>query len=416
MIKVNGLPSLGMNSYVMKNILPTAILLILMMVFCLCQSRKDHAVLSASKPGDELKFTLNYNAISNMILERANVQPGERILLIAKRGEFDSLAILLKEKIAQGRGEYLGTVNVNTDPREADTKFVLSARGKSRAALAQHFENVDLGVMLPGVDTTHEPYAAMQDVLRRGRGRTIHFHWSGAYQMNGATLARSQMVDELYQTALLQTDYKKLSEHQSRFEKAARRGRIRVTTPIGTDIHFSIGNRPVTKQNGDASELRSNQAINLIDREVELPAGAVRVAPLEETVQGKIAFPDIEWGSVTVKGLVITFKDGKAVDIYATAGLDQVEAEFQNAGPGASSFRELAVGFNPWLAVPNIGPQWIPYYGYGAGMIRLSLGDNSELGGKVKGGYVRWNFFIDATLEVGDEVWIEGGRIIYALE
>ena len=69
------------------------------------------------------------------------------------------------------------------------------------------------------------------------------------------------------------------------------------------------------------------------------------------------------------------------------------------------------MGFNPLLAIPQIGPQWIPYYGYGAGVIRLSLGDNSELGGKVGGGYVRWNFFVDATLQVGDEIWIQDGRL-----
>ena len=30
---------------------------------------------------------------------------------------------------------------------------------------------------------------------------------------------------------------------------------------------------------------------------------------------------------------------------------------------------------------------WIPYYGYGACVERLYLGDYTELGGKVEGGY-----------------------------
>ena len=41
------------------------------------------------------------------------------------------------------------------------------------------------------------------------------------------------------------------------------------------------------------------------------------------------------------------------------------------------------------------------YYGYGAGVVRLSLGDNSELGGDVTGGSVRWNFFVGTTVTVG---------------
>jgi hypothetical protein len=55
---------------------------------------------------------------------------------------------------------------------------------------------------------------------------------------------------------------------------------------------------------------------------------------------------------------------------------------------------------------------WIPYYGYGAGVVRLSLGDNSELGGNVKGGYVRWNFFVDTTVAVGAQVWIKDGKLV----
>ena len=45
-------------------------------------------------------------------------------------------------------------------------------------------------------------------------------------------------------------------------------------------------------------------------------------------------------------------------------------------------------------------------------MVRLSLGDNTELGGKVGGGYVRWNFFTDATVRTGDEVWVSAGKLV----
>ena len=87
--------------------------------------------------------------------------------------------------------------------------------------------------------------------------------------------------------------------------------------------------------------------------------------------------------------------------------------EMRLAGDAGRAFREFALGFNPLLEVPESGNRWIPYYGYGAGVVRLSLGDNSELGGQVGGGYVRWNFFIDATVMVDDEVWVRDGRMIH---
>lgn len=187
---------------------------------------------------------------------------------------------------------------------------------------------------------------------------------------------------------------------------------IRVTTPAGTDISFSIGKRPVTMQDGDASAEQATQARNLIDREVELPAGAVRVAPVEQTVNGTVAFPDAMWAGRMVTGLIMTFENGKVVEVEAASGMEAVEAEMADAGEAGSSFREFALGMNPMLMIPDKGTRWIPYYGYGAGVVRLSLGNNLELGGEVGGDYVRWNFFTDATVTVGDQVWVKDGNLI----
>ena len=254
-------------------------------------------------------------------------------------------------------------------------------------------------------------YRALQDVLRGERGRTLHFHWAGATAFDMVELPVDDRVDRLYQAALLDTDYVALAATLAAFEGTLREGGVRVTTPAGTDIRFEVGDRPVTKQDGDASAARAAAARNLIDREVELPAGAVRVSPVLETVEGVIAFPPAQWGGESVEGLVLRFEGGRVVEVEAAVGREGVVAEMEAVGDVGRSFRELAVGFNPLLAIPE-GEEWIPYYGYGAGVVRLSLGDNTELGGGVAGGYVRWNFFTDATVEVGGEVWVRDGRLV----
>ena len=38
-----------------------------------------------------------------------------------------------------------------------------------------------------------------------------------------------------------------------------------------------------------------------------------------------------------------------------------------------------------------------------AGVVRLSLGDNEEMGGANRGGGVYWNFLHDATVSAGDQ-------------
>jgi leucyl aminopeptidase (aminopeptidase T) len=135
------------------------------------------------------------------------------------------------------------------------------------------------------------------------------------------------------------------------------------------------------------------EAKNLIDREVELPAGAIRVAPVEESVEGTIAFPDAHWNEMPAKGVVITFVKGKIWDVKAVENVEAVISEL-DSDSAARWFREFVLGFNPLLKV------------------RLSLGDNTELGGKVMGHYVRWNFFMDATVKVNGETWVEHGRMV----
>jgi hypothetical protein len=356
--------------------------------------------------------TLDFVRIADHLVAQAALQPGEQVLLVAMPGRFDTLVPLLRERIAEAEAVDLGAISVSDlQLDEWSTDFTRGAAGKDLEALAAYFSEVDLGIMLPGATADHAPYAALQEVLRQGQGRTIHFHWSGAYDLNQNELPIDPAIDAFYQRALLETDYDSLATAQQQFEAAMRGQQVRVATPSGTDIRFRIGNRPVTKQDGDASADRARRARNLIDREIELPAGAIRVAPLEESVEGTIAFPDAVWNGRPVTGLTMTFDNGRVSNFQANTGVEAVTAALQQAGAAGRAFREFALGFNPLLAIPEQDP-WIPYYGYGAGVVRLSLGDNTELGGNVGGGYVRWNFFPDATVLVGDTLWVQDGRMV----
>ena len=285
------------------------------------------------------------------------------------------------------------------------------------------FRDVDAAIMMPGATTAHPAYLAMQDWLKddlrghRGR-RTIHFHWvenGSAYSIAGQPLPLRAVMDAVYQRALLQTDYGALAAIERRFADALKTGEVHITSPAGTDLRFRTGDRPANLQDGDASAARTAQGKVLIDHEVELPAGVVRIAPLEDTVDGVIAFPPSQWDGRPVEGLKLRFSKGRVIEVTAASGKDAVESEMLKAGDAGRAFREIGVGFNPLLAVPAREP-WIPYYGYGAGVVRLSLGDNTELGGAVAAppsvpAYVRWNFFTDLTVTIGGTTWVRGGKL-----
>ena len=366
-----------------------------------------HPLMAQTDPTD-------WRAAAAKVVNRMDLKKGERVLLVGVPGEADALVPALREAVRAAGGTDLGAVaDRGAQPSAWSTDFTQELAKRSGTARDEYLETVDAAVMMPGATVTDPTYAGMQRVLRSGHGRTVHFHWAGAYNEAGALLPTTPDVARVYLRALLETDYAALAAKQRAFETAMRGKVVHVTTPLGTDIRFRIGDRPVTKQDGDASAARTKLARNLIDREVELPAGAIRVAPIESSVEGTIAFPPSMWGGGTrVEGLVLTFARGRVTDIRAKTGREAVEQELTAGGDGARAFRELALGLNPLLAIPTEGQRWIPYYGYGAGVIRLSLGDNTELGGEVGGGYVRWNFFPDATVTVGSDVWVRDGRLV----
>ena len=352
-------------------------------------------------------------AAARKIVERMALVRGERVLLVGLPSKAGPLAPALRQAVRAAGGVDLGAVaEGEPQPAELSTDFTRELMRRSGEAISQYLQGVDVAVMMPGAEADDPIYQAMQRVLQGGKGRTVHFHWAGAYDLSGTLQPTTADVARLYQHVLLETDYSALAAKQSAFERAMRSNTVRVTTPLGTDIRFRIGERPVTRQDGDVSATRASRARNLIDREVELPAGAVRVAPVEESVDGTIAFPPTVWGGVRVEGLVLTFARGQVTGVRARVGQAAVERELAVGGAAAKSFREFALGLNPLLAIPASEPRWIPYYGYGAGVVRLSLGDNTELGGIVRGGYVRWNFFIDATVTVGNDVWVRGGKLV----
>ena len=360
---------------------------------------------------------LDLEVIAGTLVARMDLQPGERVLLVGRGGSrWDALVPLLRDGVSAAGGVDLGAVDVHGAVLEGTvpTGFA-TGLASAPEGWAEVLSGVDVAVKLPGAlpdpAVSNDVYRAMQDVLRGGRGRTLHFHWAGKTSFEMEELPVDELADHVYQTALLDTDYPALGEKLAAFEAALRQGAVRVTTRAGTDVGFEVGDRPVTRQDGDASAARAAMARNLIDREVELPAGAARVSPLLETVEGSIAFPPAMWGGERVEGLVLRFEGGRVVEVEATSGRDGVLAEMEAGGEAASTFRELAVGLNPLLAIPE-GEEWIPYYGYGGGVVRLSLGDNTELGGTVAGGYVRWNFFTDATVTVGGDEWVRDGRLV----
>ena len=335
-----------------------------------------------------------YPALATRIVKALKVEPGERVLLRYDPATLGALEPEVRKQL------------------EAKGAKVESITYAPAADLAERLARTDIFIWLPaGNDQApRTERTLLAKWLDEGRGRQIHFHWNGGTRdADGLPVTHTAAYDAVYIDAL-DIDYVALGRAQDEAIALLRSGEVRVTSPAGTDIRFKVGDRPFNKQDGDASKARMASARVRVDREIELPAGVLRVAPLETTANGTLAIPSARFGDVVVKQAKLTIVDGVVTAATAAEGLDALNA-FLKSAPAASRFREFGLGFNPKLVVPA-GQTALPYYGYGDAVVRLSLGDNEEVGGAVRGGGVRWLFFPDTTVTVGDVTLVKNGKLV----
>lgn len=336
---------------------------------------------------------LPYAAMAARIAASLQVSAGERVLLRVDPNTMAALAPLVEASL-RARGAVVDTL-----PYGPARDF--------EARLAR----TDVYVWLPASSTATPPdqRAALERWIDNGPGRELHFHWvDGTRDVDGLPAAHTPAYDRVYVDAL-DVDYRDLSLRMDRAIQRMRAAEVRVTTPAGTDIRFRVGDRPFNKQDGDASAAHARTGRIRIDRHTELPAGILRVAPLEDTVTGVLVIPSARFGGERVVDIRLEFQKGVVTHARARSGDAALQA-FLKSDPSASRFREFCLGFNPRLVVPP-GETALAYYGYGNGVVRMSLGDNSELGGNVRGGVVRWLFFPDATVRAGSDVLVQADEI-----
>ena len=123
---------------------------------------------------------------------------------IAHPGVFEDLLPYIRYEVMRAGGVDLGVVDVLREPvpESFDAAVLRKGAREARAHYKAMFRDVDAAIMMPGANTSHPAYLAMQDWLKddltehRGR-RTIHFHWienGSAYPIAGQPLpSRAEM-------------------------------------------------------------------------------------------------------------------------------------------------------------------------------------------------------------------------------
>ena len=356
---------------------------------------------------------LDYSEQARTIVNSLKPQAGEEVIVRYDPGYFHELLPLVRQRLlAAGTGR---VIELEYGPIGSGAVFDPAAGRPQAPQFERLLRATDIYIQLPErvgvVETPPVEAALLREWLEKGgKRRQIHFHWSrGSVRADGLAGEHTTALDEIYQTAL-GADGPALGRAQDAVIHWLRLGTARVQTPAGTDLRFRVGTRPFNKQDGDASAIRMLSARTPIDREIELPAGVLRVAPVEESVDGVIVIPEARFDGKVARDVRLRFRRGQIIAVTAKENEPAVEEYLKRNGAAARRFREFGLGFNPLLtAEPD--SDVIPYFGYGAGVVRLSLGDNTELGGRVTGGFTRWFFFSDTTVEVVSRTIVREGAL-----
>jgi len=342
------------------------------------------------------------------------VQPYEKVVLMADPSYYPELLDAIRAELLEAKAIELGTIlfdgrdvaarRAATRPRATDPEY----RRLATEAQRRLYEQADIFMWLPyryGPGQERPDWRPFEHLVEGTQARGLHFHWIEG--LNQMTQADIDETTRLYEAAL-DLDYRALSASMDTMI-ARLRGRVmRVTTPLGTDLRVRVApDSWFHKGDGRIDRAKAAQAKAVRDREMELPAGALRFVPDVNGIDGALVVP--QWGGGrTVR---FEFRQGRIVSVTAREGQDQVDAAWARATGDKDRLAEIVLGMNPRLPASGPGGR-LPYYGYGAGHLRIALGDNWESGGTNRSSLEAWFYLADTTITVGDTVIVKDGKLV----
>lgn len=352
---------------------------------------------------------VDWAKIAELVVSRSlRLGPGERVILFWDQASDRGAAPALRAAIAGQGGVVAAELSA---PTRADLEAIrtlppkVQAMQKSRrdSIWTRAFQQADAAIWLPTPMSglTDRPF---EHLVERSRVRSIHFHWF--LPPDSADVAK---VDAIYAAAIA-VPPERLAARIQAVATLVTGATVEITAPNGTDLRLTVGRSAwIHRNTGDASRAKVAGARSIRDREEELPAGVFRTTDLsgaEGTIVGHVSF-DRRSGLLAVR-----FAGGKIVSLESRQGADAAATTWLKATGNKDLPGELVIGTNPELpaALPS---GFMPYYGYGSGVVRLAIGDNWESGGRNRSSNGEILLFLpNATLTANGKPVVKDGKLV----
>ena len=248
-------------------------------------------------------------------------------------------------------------------------------------------------------------------------GRAISSFWDAVYEVVKAkplllvNLPSAKYVEamhinyeEFLQTFVhaVKVDYRKLRKIGSSIASKLDGGKyIRVCDPNGTDLAFSIKGRRVGVEIGTLEDCFSTGR----ECEVEVPAGEVYVAPMENSANGMLVVDQLR--GYGIKGLRLSFENGKIVSFKVEKGSDAFKKVLEKAEGDKDRIAELGIGIN--YGMKPVG--WSVYDEKALGTAHIAIGNNIHLGGVNKAS-IHIDFILhNPTIKADGKIIVHMGKL-----
>lgn len=233
-------------------------------------------------------------------------------------------------------------------------------------------------------------------------------------RINASRTGRTRIIsmpginENMFSIGGMTADYNALQKEISGLTSIFRRKRdVRVTSPGGTDIRFSIGAKWRTDDNGICN--RPGQVMNL-------PSGRVFVFPKEDTMNGRIVIDGSWEGNLIQEPIIMQVENGIVTNISESEISKKINSIFAEVSKPLNKSKaalvktvaEFGFGMNSRAkVVGNLLEDQVV-----RGAAHFVLGDNSAYGGKNNIGLQMRGVILKPTIELQDIDLVKDGKII----
>jgi len=371
----------------------------------------DKLMLRNYEIGCDVKLTLENlmkEAAHSIVTRCACLKKGSSILIICGKHNSAFAEHLMRECYAEHAYPHLWVFDENSLPRKA--KIVAE---NIEAMLPKHtrslLENSDLVFWLSQFEN---PKSAPTDL-----GIAVCSYWDQVYESVKAkplmlvNLLSAKCIETMeiaYKTFLVtfanavNVDYDKVRKTGLNIVASLNRRRsIHITDPNGTDLSFSIENRRVGIEVGTLEDCFSTGR----ECEVEVPAGEVYVAPIEDSAYGTLVTDEVR--DFNIRRLKMDFEKGKIIRFKAEKGKASFQNLLEKAQGNKDRIAEFGMGINHGMK-----PIGLRIYDEKAlGTAHVAIGSNTNLGGTNKAS-IHMDFILyKPTIEVDNKLVMKEGHV-----